>query len=634
MLQKLRDTTTGWVAAIIGALLIVPFAFFGINDYFNARVPTWVAKVGEREIDQQEFRERVDRARTQERQQQGENFDPRRFEDPLVKRQILDGMINEELLIAFAAKNGIVVPDAEVRAEIMRIPAFQVNGKFDPDQYRLVLGMQSMSAPGFDALVRRDLTVSAVAQRLAGTALVSADEVVSLLRLMQQTRDMRILDVQPPVDESQPDEASLQAWYEAHKSEFLGDETVSIEFVELDAGKMHFDINVDEAALKARYEENKARYVDPEDRLVSQILVKVDKDAAADAWATAEAKARDIVARAKAAGADFADIARKESDDVGSKGAGGDLGWMQKGATFAAFDDAMFALKPGEVSDPVRGEDGWHVILVREVKAGAEKSFAEVRDELQAEVEQTERERQFSEVSGRLMDAVIRDPNSLASAAAELGLTLQTAGPMTRAGAAGVAGNPSVLRAVFSQDLLSGMASDPIEVGPDHQVVVRVTDHHAAEPRPFAEVKAQVEGMVRLERDEKAGRAKAEALLARARAGESLDALVGDAGGAVSDATGVGRGVGSPAPAVVEAAFKLPYPSKDKRQIDLASLGGGRYALVEVIAVHDGDPEKIPENQRAALREQLARVRGQAETNAWIAALRDQFPVQIAEERM
>lgn len=634
MLQKLRETTTGWVAAVIGALLIIPFAFFGINDYFNARVPTWVARVGDREISQQEFRARLDRERSQQRQEQGENFDARRFEDPLVKRQILDVFIDEELLLAFAADHGIVIPDAEVRSAIMRIPAFQVNGKFDPDQYRLVLGMQGMSAPGFDALVRRDLTVSAVARPLANTALVSSDEVMSLLRLMQQTRDMRILDVQPPVDESQPDEASLQAWYETHKSEFLDDETVTIEFVELDASKMHFDINVDEATLKARYEENKARYVDPEERLVSQILVAVDKSGGADAWNKAEAKARDIVEMVRAPGSDFAEIARKESDDIGSKGVGGDLGWIQKGATFAAFDDAVFALKPGEVSDPVRGEDGWHVILVREVKAGAERPFSAVRDELRAEVEQAERERQFSEVSGRLMDAVIRDPNSLATAAQELGLTLQTAGPMTRAGAAGVAGNPAVLRAVFSPDMLNGMASDPIEVGPDHQVVVRVTDHHVPEPRPFAEVRSQVDGMVRLERDEKAGRAKAEALLARARAGESLDALAGDAGGAVSDVTGVARGVGSPAPAVVEAAFKLERPSEGRRPLDIASLGGGRYALIELTAVQDGDPEKIPESQRAALREQLARVRGQAETNAWIAALRARYEVEIAEDRM
>ncbi|PIQ38110.1 MAG: peptidylprolyl isomerase, partial [Lysobacterales bacterium CG17_big_fil_post_rev_8_21_14_2_50_64_11] len=177
MLQKLRDKTTGWLAGIIVGILIIPFAFFGINDYFSARTEVWVGKVGEREISQQAFRERVEQERAAQRRQQGDSFDSRQFENALVKRQILDRMIDEELLLAAAERDGIVAADALVRREITRIPAFQVDGTFDPDQYRLALSMQGLSAPGFDALVRRDLAVGAVPQQIASTALVSAKEV-------------------------------------------------------------------------------------------------------------------------------------------------------------------------------------------------------------------------------------------------------------------------------------------------------------------------------------------------------------------------------------------------------------------------------------------------------------------------
>ncbi len=634
MLQKLREKTTGWVAGIIVGILIIPFAFLGINDYFSARVQNWVAKVGDREISQQAFRDRLEQERAAQRRQQGESFDSSEFENPLVKRQILDRMIDEELLLAAADRDGIVAADALVRREITRVPAFQVDGEFNPDQYRLVLNMQGLSAPGFDAMVRRDLTVAAVPQQIASTAVVSAKEVESLLQLGNQTRDLKLLDVPPPADDSAPSEEELLAWYEANKNAFLTDEKVSIEYVELKGSDLPADGVIDDASLRARYEENRARFVEPEERLTSHILIAFDKDADEAAVADARARAEVLVAKVRADGADFAALARESSDDVGSKSAGGDLGWMAKGGAFPAFDDALFALAADEVSDPVRGEDGFHLILAREIKAGSEMPFEQVRDELLAEAQQTERERRFSEASGRLMDSVIRDPNSLSAAAADLGLSVSRAGPMTRAGGEGLAGNPAIIRAAFSPDLLSGAASDPIDLGPEHIAVIRVIEHVAAEPKPFADVRADAEGSVRLLRAQTAGEAKAAALLERARNGESFEQLATDAGGTVTMANKVTRNASSPAPSVVEKAFALPYPSDDSPSMGMAELGGGRFALLQVLAVTAGAVGELPQVQLDMLRQQVAGSRGEVETRAFISALRKQFPVQVAEERL
>jgi peptidyl-prolyl cis-trans isomerase D len=634
MLQKLREKTTGWVAGIIVGILIIPFAFLGINDYFSARVQNWVAKVGDREISQQAFRDRLEQERAAQRRQQGESFDSREFENPLVKRQILDRMIDEELLLAAADRAGIVAADALVRREITRVPAFQVDGEFNPDQYRLVLNMQGLSAPGFDAMVRRDLTVAAVPQQIASTAVVSAKEVESLLQLGNQTRDLKLLDVPPPADDSAPSEEELLAWYEANKNAFLTDEKVSVEYVELKGSDLPADGIIDDASLRARYEENRARFVEPEERLTSHILIAFDKDADEAAVADARARAEVLVAKVRADGADFAALARESSDDVGSKSAGGDLGWMAKGGAFPAFDDALFALAAGEVSDPVRGEDGFHLILAREIKAGSEMPFEQVRDELLLEAQQTERERRFSEASGRLMDSVIRDPNSLSAAAADLGLSVSRAGPMTRAGGEGLAGNPAIIRAAFSPDLLSGAASDPIDLGPEHIAVIRVIEHVAAEPKPFADVRADAEGSVRLLRAQTAGEAKAAALLERARNGESFEQLATDAGGTVTMANKVTRNASSPAPSVVEKAFALPHPSDDSPSMGMAELGGGRFALLQVLAVTAGAVGELPQVQLDMLRQQVAGSRGEVETRAFISALRKQFPVQVAEERL
>jgi len=634
MLQKLREKTTGWVAGIIVGILIIPFAFLGINDYFSTRVETWVAKVGERTISQQQFRDRLEQERARMRQQQGEAFDPRQLEDPLVKRQILDAMIDEELVLAAAEHDGVIATDAAVRDEIAKIPTFQVAGKFNQDQYRLSLTTQGMSPQGFDALVRRDLALRALPQRLESTALVDADEVAAYLRLSEQVRDLKLLDVVPPGNDTPPSDAQLQSWYQAHQQEFLSEEKVSIEYVELNSAAFASDTQVDEATLRTRYDEGKARFVEPEQRLASHILLALPKDADAATAAAVKAKAEVLVVKARAAGADFAALAREASEDVGSKAAGGDLGWLEHGATFAAFDDALYALAPGAVSDPVRGESGFHIIGLREVKPGSEKTFEQVHDQLAVEALESERERHFSDVSGQLMDAVYRDPNSLASAAAELGLAVGTAGPMTHAGGEGVAGNPAVIRAAFSQALAQGAASDPIELLPGHIVVVRVTAREAAAPRPLAEVRADVEGSVRLEQTVAAGEAKARALLARAQKGETLEQLVAPAGGTVSTANQVARRASSPDPAVVEIAFKLARPAGEKIAIGMAALGGGRFALVQVLAVRDGDPEKLPKEQRETLRGQYASARGRDEVRAFVQALRTQYPVQVAEQRL
>ena len=142
MLQSLRDKTSGWIAPVILILLIIPFAFFGVENYFQQQVATYVAKVGEKEIGQQDFQRRFEQFRNQMRQLQGERFDARAFESEENKRLVLDRLIDEEVLRQAAERMGVTVSPAQMQAEIAKIGAFQTDGKFDPQQYRLVLASQ------------------------------------------------------------------------------------------------------------------------------------------------------------------------------------------------------------------------------------------------------------------------------------------------------------------------------------------------------------------------------------------------------------------------------------------------------------------------------------------------------------
>lgn len=647
MLQKLREkTTSGWLAFVIVGLLIIPFAFFGVNNYFSAQVATWVAKIeipapwwqfgkDTREISQDEFRSRFEQYRQRMRQTLGDAYDPRQFDDITVKRQVLDALIEEQLLLIAAERDGVVVPDAVVAREIMNIPAFQVDGRFDQTQYRLLLQSQGMTISGFERQLREDLVRQLLPNQIARSAFVSDADLDAFIRLRDQRRDIDYLALPVPrdVDEAVTDE-QVQAWYADRMDRYRSPERVWLEYVEIDAADIAVPTTLDERTLRDRYEEQRARFVEPEQRLASHILIQVPANADAATEQRARDRAADLARQARE-GADFAELAREHSDDIGSRNDGGDIGWIEQGLLDADFERALYALEIGGVSEPVRTSDGWHVILLRDVREGEVQEFAEVRDTLERELLESERERAFSELSGRLLDQTYRDPTSLASAAEALGLELKRTEPFSRDGGTGIAANPAVIEAAFSRDVLEERnISGPIELGPNRIVVVRVAEHEPSEPLPLAEVRDRIEDEIRAERRAEAARKQAETLLARARAGEELAVLAAEVGAKVQQARDVDRVTGGLDRAIMDEAFRLPRPAEGQVSVGSVALGGDSHVLLAVSAVRDGDPTALDATFRSALKQQLARAQSAIEVQAYIDALRRQFPVAVAEERL
>jgi len=635
MLQTLREKTSGWVAFFILAAVSIPFAFFGINNYFTAQTETFVAKVGDTEISTDEFRARFEEWRQQQRRQMGENFDPAYFDQPLVKRQLLDRMVDEELLVQAADGAGTAATDALVRDAIAEVPAFQVEGKFNPDQYRLLLTTQNMSAQAFEQRVRRDLSMRELPGEIAATALVTEAALDRYLRLRDQTRDFRYVRI-PAADASaqaEPTAEAVQAFYDLNKDEFMTAEQVALEFVELDAAAIPVEAQPDEAALRERFEEQRARFVEEEQRLASHILVKVAPDADADAQKAAQARAAKIAADVRA-GADFAEVARTQSDDAGSRAQGGDLGWLQKGTTQPGFESALFALEAGQVSDPVRTDEGYHVIQLRELQAGQSKPFEEVRDELAQQFVEGERERIYTERSGRLIDQVFQDPTALEPAAEAIGVPVQRTELFTRGGGPGIAADPRVVRAAFSDPVLvDGNVSDPVEIGPNHIIVVKLGEHRPRAARPLDEVRPEIVARLRAEAATLAATTRADALYQRLAQGSTLAALAPELGTTASSASAVGRAAIDHDAALVAEVFRLARPAGAPRP-GLVSLADGSHALVELTAVADGDPKAVDAAGRDSARLLLSQGAAGTEGLALIEALRKTIEVRVAEERM
>ncbi|MFC3551204.1 peptidyl-prolyl cis-trans isomerase [Lysobacter cavernae] len=663
MLQKLRDKTSGWIATVILGLLIIPFAFVGIEQYLGQRTDTSVAKIDvppswwssapswwpvsvfwqHEQIGVDEFRNRFEQERQRQRAEQGEAFDSRAFESVENKRAILDSLIDARVQQLKASHDGLIVSDALLQQTIQEIPGFQVDGKFNYDRYRLALASQvpPQSERQFEQSVRESLQQSLLAMGVGTSNFVTAGEMERLIKLMGETRDVNLLMLLPPVADTAPvDAAEIQKWYDGHVAEYRAPETVSLEYVEINSATLPTPAPADEATLRQRYEQEKNRFVEQEQRLASHILVRVDEGANAAAQKAAEQKAAQLATQAKAAGADFAALATANSDDSGSKAAAGDLGWVSKGMMVGSFENALFAMKAGEVSAPIKTDFGWHVIQLREVKAGAQETFEQAREALAREQAESDRERSASEFSSKLVDLTLKNPSSLAPAARAMNIPLQKLGPITRdaakTGAQGIAANPAVLRAAFSDNLIQdGTVSDPIEISPGHSVLVRVTAHTPERAQPLAQVRDRIIAEIRADRASQAAQKEADALLARLTAGETLDAVAASKQLPPPQAMpGVPRGMPLPEASVSEAIFAAQAPAAGKLSPGQAVLSDGRAVLFTVSKVTPGDAATIPPQQREMLQQQVAQIGGADDVKVLVAALRKRVKVTVVERNL
>ncbi len=657
MLQKLRDKTSGWIVTVIMGLLMIPFLFVIDNSYLGGVGSQNVAKVSappswwrsapswwpmsflwsHHEVSVDEFRTRFEQARMSAREEQGDNFDPREFESTENKRVVLDQLIDEQVVRLAADEAHIVIGDAAVRDYINGITAFQRDGKFDPDQYRMALAqsMPPRTPAMFEQLVRTSLQQSIIPTALAQSGFTTKGEAERLLKLLGETRDVEfaLLPV-AEADTAPVSDADIKQWYEAHPKDFLQPETVSIEYVELNAASMPAAAAADEATLRKRYEEEKARFVSADERLASHILVSAGSDEASQK--AAEAKAAKLAADAKAPGADFAALAKANSDDTGSKAGGGDLGWVQKGVMVKPFEDALFAMKAGEVAGPIKTEFGYHVLQLREIKGGEGRSFEDVRDQLAAEQLQADTERAFNDLSGRLVDQINKNPTALEPAAKEVGLPVQTLGPFTHATANGIATSPAVLKAAFSDALVEdGTVSDPIEIAPNHSVVIRVTSHTPEQAIPLAQAREQVIAAIRANRTKEAQSKAADALLAKLKEGQTLQALAPAEKLQVLPVPGLPRGAPMPSAVANQAAFAAAPPAAaDKPSYGKVAMEDGRYAVFAVTKVTPGNIAEVPEEQQTMLKQQLSQIDGAAAAKAYVDGMRKHFKVQVQESQL
>ncbi|RMH94751.1 peptidylprolyl isomerase [Lysobacter pythonis] len=656
MLQALREKSSGWVATLILGILIVPFALFGINDYMGRQIENYAARVqappawwrsapswwpvsvlwSKEDIGIRDFRMRFDNLRSQQRQQQGDAFDNREFESAENKRRVLDRMIDERLAQIAAREAGIVIPDAQVRRQIETFPEFQVDGKFNAQRYQSLLASLNppMSPLMFQQSIREGLLGSSLLGTLAGTGFVSRAETERMMTMLLETRDVTAVLVPPAADDKAVADTEIAAWYKSHAGNYRAPETVTLEYVDVDAAKLPAP-TLDDAQLRERYQAERGKFGTAEQRQVSHILIPVAANASAAERKAAQDKAVGLAREARA-GADFAALARANSGDPGSKAQGGDLGWVQRdGVMPKPFEDAVFALQAGAVSDPVKTPSGWHVIRLREVRAGTVKPFEEVRERLVAEFNATGRERAYNDLLGRLVDDLMKNPTGFAEVAAKHGLAVQKTGPVPKGGGEGIAALPAVQRDAFSESRIAdGGVSDPIEVGTDRSVLLRVVAHTQERAMALAQVRERVIADIRADRAGKVAEASAKSLVEAVRQGGALRALAAERKLQAQAMPGMARNMPVPTPEAAQAIFRAPRPAPKAPSLGQVRLPDGAWLVFQVDAVHAGKLDDVPEAQRAAMRQQLAAANGDQAARAYVTAMRKRLRIDVAESQL
>ena len=627
MLQSFRESIGRWVAIAILALIAVTFVFFGID--FSLTGTTFAAKVNGTDIPLFEFEQELQRQQSEYQQlYRIELSDDLRLE---LRRNVLDQLVRTEALTQRASDSGYRVSDQRVGASIRGLAAFQVGGVFSIEVYRAVLASQGLTPTGFEALQRRQLGLAELQNGIVDTTFLTPAEFRRYIGLVNERRELAyaLFSVDDFLDQVEIGDDAVAAHHAANGALYMSEETVDLEYIELSRATVAAEIDTSEEALRRYYEEQQDRFATSEERRTRHILMTVGEGGSEEALARANA----ALERARA-GEDFAALAAELSDDPGTSGQGGDLGWIARGTLGGTFEEALFALQVDEISDVVESDFGYHVLRLDELRAGDVQTFEEVQDELRTQFQDEGADALFFDRANQLADLAFDAFDELAAVAGEVGLPLQTASGFPRNGDASLFANSApVVQAAFAADMLaSGTNSELVELADDHVVVLRVTAHELPAPQPLEVVAEEIRAELARRAAEGFVSEAADAFVAAVEAGAEDQAATQEHGGRWNAPMWTERASPLAPTEVLVIAFGLGKPQAGNPTRELVPLVNGDRAVLLLSGVEAGEPEDIAREARDERQRELAEQAAIIELGSYVEGVVDSATVRIPEE--
>lgn len=617
-----------WIMIGILALIIPPFALFGIDSYFRDGVRgAIVAKVGDHEISDQEFSQALRERQEALRNMSGGRIDPDLLDTPELQFSVLETLVRQRVLLSHAVRSGLVVSPDQLRAYITQAPAFQEDGKFSHARYEQLLKSRNETPLTFENKLRQDLLLAQLSETYSGTSFVPRTVAERLVLITEQQREVTRALVSPErfVASVKLEDDAAKKYYDTRQDEFRIPEQVRVDYVALTLESLLGQLQVDAAEVKKFYDANQRQFGVPETRQASHILITAEKSASDEAKQKARVRAEQIHSELKKNPASFAELAKKHSQDPGSAAKGGELGSFGRGSMVKSFDDAVFSMKAGEISSPVESEFGYHIIRVTGITSGQIRSFEQARPDIEKELKKQRAVRVYAETAEKFSNTVFEQSDSLKGAADLTKTPVQQSAWITRTAAQDAQlNNPKLLRAIFSEDVLVNKRNtEAVEIAPGVLLAARVSEHKPSAMQPFEQVKSAIEKKLIQSRASQLAAQEGRQQLDLLRQGKDTNASWGPTM-LVSRA----QPKDLPEP-VLRQAFKADA-GKLPAYTGVEAPGGG-YLLIRITRVVE--PQKIDRAQQNSVAEALAQMLGEEQFGAYVASLKEKSKVTIKKER-
>ena len=635
MLSAIREKATGWIAWMIVILISIPFALWGVNSYFEGATQIVIAVANGVEIEQSDYQRALAQKQRQLVQLAGRDLGTEYLDSPVFKRQVVDSMIDEALAREFSRDRGFRISDNQLNRFIRTTEAFHTNGQFDNERYERLIGNAGLSVQGFQAQQRQQLTTDQMRISLAETAFVSRTELNYALKLLNQKRSAvyAILLLEHFLEGVKITDEDISNEFDAKRAVYFEPPQARVAYVELSVARLAAAIKIDDSAVKKHYDDAPRRYSKPGSRSASHILLPLVPGAAAEE--AVRAKAARLVSEARG-GADFAELARTYSKDAGSATRGGDLGVIQKGAMVPPFEKAVFALSAGEISEPVKTEFGYHVIKVTRVSKTEAIPFEEVREDIATALRRRGGEAEFVQLAEQLGNIAFEQPDSLEPLTDQLGLAIQTSDWFSGAMGTGIAANPKVRKAAFSDEVLvDGLNSGVIEINPDTLIVFRKLEHRERRPMLLEEVSDQIKTTLENRQAVLALEQAGNAILTALTDGTPWAELLGRYGLVEASLPAAVEEITDPQEqAIAVKVFAAPHPGAGAPVFGGGQISPEVFAIYRLDAVTMGDPSAVEQEEREQVRTAILRRQGDLLFDGFRADLRKAADVKIFDDRL
>ena len=635
MLITIRERASGVIGWTVAGVIILVFAVWGIGSYFEGVSEIIVATADKIEINQQTYQQAMSDRRRRLVQMMGRNVDAELFSSTAFKRQVVEELIDTTLQNETLHASGFRISDAQLAALIQNTAVFHTDGQFDRDRYELLVQNAGMTIQGYESYQRQQGVVDQLVRGLGQSAIVSGNSIDKAWKLLDQRRiaSYTTLEFDNFLDDIQVSEAAIEKEYQANLDGYFEPASIQVDYLKLSVEDLGAKLDVDEADILRMYEDNPDRYRQPGSRSVSHILLSVSPDAVDAQIDQVRRSASEIVARARG-GESFASLAEVNSDDKGSAKRGGELGVIRPGTMVKPFEDAVFVMGEGEISEPVRTQYGFHVIRLDRITESRVQSLDQVRSEIEIEVRRLRAEERFNELAEILGSTVFEQPDSLEPAADHLGVKVMRSEWFTQDAGTGIAEFQGVRDAAFGNEvLIDGLNSELIEIDQDNLVAVRKVDYRARRQLDLDEARPELEKRLRAveasDRMEKAG----EDLVARLKSGADWDELLIAhklARVRLPEAT---ETLLEPLEQVVaRVVYAALVPLSGQIVYGGERISPARYAIYRLERVEFGDPANASEEDRLGVEKILSSRRGGEIVIGWRQGLRKVAKVQINEE--